>query len=90
MDAFALELRHRQRTEILATIQTLGLAVRKILKVDSDAYIRKEDGWLVCEERNWRHGSVGTDVLDRNPPENVVKLLTLVDELKDLLLKELK
>jgi len=90
MDAYALELQRQRRAEMLATIKAVELSAKKILKIDSDAYIRQSDGWLVCEERNWRHGSVGTDVLDKNPSAQVVAVLTKIDELKELLLKEIK
>jgi hypothetical protein len=56
-------------------------ALRRHYSIPGDAYL-DDKGRMVCDERGWRHGSVGTDILDANPSEEVVKALQFIALMK--------
>lgn len=65
---------------------SMELDVKRRLKIDSDAYLNSSNQ-LVCDERDWRHGSVGQDMLNPNPDEYVVYVLSNLDNLREIINK---
>lgn len=43
--------------------------------------VRVEGGKLVCDERDHRHGSVGTDIIDPSPLPQVVAVVNALETL---------
>lgn len=53
------------------------------LDVPSDARL-DEKGRMVCDERNHRHGSIGTDILAEQPTKDQLLAIAIVRRIREL------
>ncbi len=72
--------------DLKLVFQAVEMEIKRRLKIDSDAYLNSHNQ-VVCEERDWRHGSVGVDMLDANPDEYVVYFLSNISNLRNIINK---
>lgn len=61
-------------------------ALRQKYGIDGDAYLNSK-GQLVCDERGWRHGSVGTDMLDAKPSAEKVRVMRFMEQLNSYVME---
>ena len=71
--------------EIGEIFNALSMELRRRYCIPSDAYIDKETGYMVCDERNWRHGSVGTDILDKVPSSDKIAVLEALADMRSVI-----
>lgn len=85
----SIRLKGFRREDVEVTVSFRDLVegvcaeLRQRYKIPGDARLSPE-GWMVCDERDWRHGSVGTDILSKEPTPDQVAGLKMLKELEDL------
>lgn len=76
----------REHVDVNVSLRDLAGAIsyeiRKHHNIDSDAYVDSKNR-LVCDDRNWRHGSIGTDILKENASDTDIKVLNFLSELSN-------
>lgn len=60
--------------------------LRAAAEIPADAYLNTRNQ-LVCDDSEWRHGSVGTEILDVNPSVEQVSILKFLTKLNSYMIK---
>lgn len=66
-------------------VDQFNYALKRKFDIYPDAYLK--NGMICCDERGWRHRSIGTEILKEKPTEEEIEVMRFIDQAYTMLQK---